>query len=392
LHEIQKKFPTIQCLQIQKPDITDREFELLLAACPNVLEIDLSNCTALTAGLLANAKYPATLEGLYFTGTALNDLGLQAVCKNLPKLKTLVITNCAATTPAARYSAPLPCSIELYTFDKQQGPELNHLIERLLQDAPNHPLVLTNALLLDMQRGQRLIEGKNCLEKLLKTYPNFFDLHMILGGILCISAITLHRFDKEQFEKTLLQAQNHLQTSMQLAPNDQSLLGLAQIAILLQKYREALSLLNKGIKLFPEYQPLNATMANLFLRNGNGFVRNFKEAESCLKKLIAKDARNPEIHFDLAIIYTEGGDGVLPDAKEAKKLAAKALQMHEFTCNQLFIAPNLLMTYAKLGKLILDDPEYKELYAVKIKELFKLLLKEDPKNSELQSFILSTTL
>lgn len=375
LHEIQKKFSTIQRLTIEKLDITDKEFETLLSACPRALELSISGCTALTAPYLANASYPTTLEGLQLSGTSLTDPGLQSLLGRLPNLKRLDITNCPAISVMARYAATLPSCIELYSFTEARYEDIKEELKRCLEAAPDNLVLLVTGIHLT---GTREYQKK--LEALLKSHPNYYHLHFTLCMNLLHLAMENHLSNHELFEKYTKQADVHLQLCLQLKKDDPDLALLFAITYAMrQKYAEARLYACKYLAFAKGKDDVfcaHALLGNIYLNLGQ-----FKEAKEHLAL-----AETRETQFSLALLQVDAGD-----VKEAKRLALLAFENGLKTKEQ-FIGPRLSMTCAKLCKLLLDDPAAKEKYGSTIKEFFRICLQVDPLNSELQTFILSCTL
>jgi len=383
LHEIQKKFPTIECLHFDKKDITNIEFERLLGACPTVKAIDLSGCNALSARTLADARFPVALEGLCLSGTALDDLALRTLLVNLPKLRRLDITNCAALGLNARLTAQLPSCIEKYEITFERNNESEELLKHLLEAFPDHPVlnVLTCAI-----KKETVLVDKLKLEKVLKSYPNYFDAHSAYVMTLACLAHTSYCFNADVYEKLLKQALTHSRFCLQLdQTNPELFFVLIFLLVLHEKYEEALSYLPQVIDTVPETK-FNSLLGYVYLNLSKG-----KEAVRYFKLSLDKNRKELLSHFSLALIYTEGLDGVLIDQKEAKRYAACLFEQN-LDEDELFLSQRHSLTCAKLCKLLLEDPEMKEKHSAKISALLKLCLKVDPNNAELQSFLLSCTL
>jgi len=389
LHEIQKKFTNFACLQIAKRDIVDDDFCQLLEACPKVKGLDLSNCSTLTAACLANAKYSLSLERLILSGTQLDDQGLQAICKNLKKLKELDISG-TQTTAEVSLTVELPRTIEQYKANHElQQPAL----KRLLEQHPKSPCLLAGSVIWHLITKDEFSCVIEQLREMLKEYPHFTTLRSSLGMLLIENAIKSLRYEPEQYSKALTEAQEYLTGSHHtlLANEYRSL--MAVLSFMRRKYADALRFIEAALNENPENVDHVSMKGDILMQQGPYFRRQFVVAELCFTQVIAKAPEDASNYLKLALIYVEGGDGVPCQPDEAKRCLEIALGLdNESILEPIARTETLLLRYAKLGKLILDDPALKAAHGPQAKKLFKELLADAPQNPELKSLILSCAL
>lgn len=398
LHEIQKKFPNIVLLQIAKHDLDDDDFEMLLAACPTLKGLDLSQCTALTTPALARARYPVNLEKLILNGTQLNDTGLQQICTRLTTLKELDVRACPLLTLNGRFTVELPKSIEMYKVDSQDDKTF---LRALLESHPQHPIVLAQAMFDRMMKAEDFDEICPKVKKALEAYPKQCQLQMAHGLMLLSYATTSLRHDHEKMGQLLKEAEPLLSAHMHRfnevfgdrLGNGLIIAIFAMIQFLLQRYGEAKRLVEAGLKKNPNDGDLINFMGLIFMQQGPGFVRDFQQAVKYLNLAVAKQADESRALLLLAMIYIEGGDGIAPQVDEAKKSLVAALNKDAEVMSDPFIRTKpYLMRMAKLGKMVLDDPELKARHEAEVRKFFKALLEDAPDNKELKSLILLTLL
>lgn len=95
-------------------------------------------------------------------------------------------------------------------------------------------------------------------------------------------------------------------------------LGLGELLLKQQRYREARAHVEQSIALLPEAMPLRVLLSHVLLQAHD----DLPAAESALKDVLARDGANAEAHHNLGALYHELGrkDEALPHLKRAAEL------------------------------------------------------------------------
>ena len=208
------------------------------------------------------------------------------------------------------------------------------------------PLELVNALITLYNQGQ-FEDILSCSSKLVKQYPNTFELHNILG------AITFKKGYKEE-------ALKHFSILIKLFPkNSQAYNNLGATLLDLNEYKRAQKALKKAIKLKPNYAEAYNNLGNVYNE-----INQYEQAIKEYKKAIILNPEYYQAYNNLGIVL-----GKNEQFEEAKKSIAKAISINPqfsdaFNTQATFLikSENFEKAIMKIKRAIELKPNFSDAY------------------------------
>ena len=167
------------------------------------------------------------------------------------------------------------------------------------------PPELVNALI-TLYRQEQFEDVLSCSSKLIKQYPNTFEIHNILGAIT---------FKKGNTKEAL----KHFSILIKLFPkNPQAYNNLGTTLLELNEYKKAQKALKKAIKLEPAYAEAYNNLGNVYNE-----IKQYDQAIKEYKKAIILNPEYYEAYNNLGIVL-----GKNEQFEEAEKSLAKAISIN----------------------------------------------------------------